>query len=92
MKHSRVSEVELAGGLKWRQEETWIGARMGPFFARKGITFKEPRHRPARAVTVVDIASPRCEPRSAKKYPGPTLDVKPAGSQRCRPGPSRRST
>ena len=35
MRRSRVSEVLLAEGLKWRQEETWFGARVDPDFARK---------------------------------------------------------
>jgi transposase len=35
MKRSRVSEVLLAEGLKWRQEETWFGARVDPEFERK---------------------------------------------------------
>src|SRR3954451_2656716 len=35
MKRSRVGEVLQAEGLKWRQEETWFGARVDPEFARK---------------------------------------------------------
>ena len=35
MERSRVSEVLLAGGLKWRQEEIWFGARVDPDFERK---------------------------------------------------------
>ena len=35
MKRSRISEVLLAEGLKWRQEETWFGARVDPEFTRK---------------------------------------------------------
>src|SRR3954447_23690127 len=35
MKRSRVSEILLGEGLKWRQEETWFGARVDPEFARK---------------------------------------------------------
>jgi transposase len=35
MKRSRVSEILLAEGLQWRQEETWFGARVDPDFARK---------------------------------------------------------
>ncbi len=35
MKRSRVSEILLAEGLKWRQEETWFGARVDPEFTRK---------------------------------------------------------
>ncbi len=35
MKRSRVGEVLLAEGLKWRQKETWFGARADPEFTRK---------------------------------------------------------
>jgi transposase len=35
MRRSRVGEVLLAEGLKWRQEETWFGARVDPDFTRK---------------------------------------------------------
>src|ERR1043166_2633360 len=35
MQRSRVSAVLLAEGRKWRQEETWFGARVDPQFARK---------------------------------------------------------
>ena len=35
MRRSRVGEVLLAEGLKWRQEETWFGARVDPEFAEK---------------------------------------------------------
>ena len=35
MRRSRVSEVLLAAGLKWRQEETWFGARVDPDCTRK---------------------------------------------------------
>jgi transposase len=35
MRRSRISEVLLAEGLKWRQEETWFGARVDPDFERK---------------------------------------------------------
>ena len=35
MKRSRISEILLAEGLKWRQEETWFGARVDPEFGRK---------------------------------------------------------
>jgi transposase len=35
MRRSRVGEALLAEGLKWRQEETWFGARVDPDFTRK---------------------------------------------------------
>lgn len=35
MRRSRISEIFIQEGLKWRQEETWFGARVDPDFARK---------------------------------------------------------
>jgi transposase len=35
MRRSRISEILLAEGLKWRREETWFGERVDPEFARK---------------------------------------------------------
>ena len=49
MRRSRVSEVLLAEGLKWRQEETWFGARVDPNFAeeRGPSSSSTPRRRSA---------------------------------------------
>jgi transposase len=49
MRRSRVGEVLLAEGLKWRQEETWFGARVDPDFTRKRgpSSSSTPRHRRA---------------------------------------------
>ncbi len=49
MRRSRIGEVLLAEGLKWRQEETWFGARVDPDFARKRgqSNSSTPRHRRA---------------------------------------------
>src|SRR4051795_10836774 len=35
MRRSRISEIFIQEGLKWRHEETWFGARVDPDFARK---------------------------------------------------------
>src|SRR5919206_4431943 len=35
MRRSRISELFLHEGLKWRHEATWFGARVDPEFARK---------------------------------------------------------
>jgi transposase len=35
IKRSRINEVLLAEGLRWRQDETWFGARVDPDFAAK---------------------------------------------------------
>ncbi len=35
MRRSRISEIFIQEGRKWRHEETWFGARVDPGFARK---------------------------------------------------------
>jgi transposase len=35
MRRSRISEIFLREGLKWRHEETWFGERVDPDFAKK---------------------------------------------------------
>jgi transposase len=45
MRRSRISEILLDEGLKWRQEETWFGERVDPDFARKrGRSSSSTRH------------------------------------------------
>ena len=36
MKRSRLGEVLLSEGLRWRKEETWFGERVDPDLRRKG--------------------------------------------------------
>ncbi len=35
MRRSRISEILIREGLRWRQDETWFGARVDPDFAEK---------------------------------------------------------
>ena len=35
IKRSRIQEVLVAEGLRWRQQETWFGQRVDPDFAAK---------------------------------------------------------
>src|SRR3954453_6905400 len=35
MRRSRIGEILLREGLRWRHEETWFGARVDPDFAQK---------------------------------------------------------
>ena len=35
MKRSRIDEILLQEGLRWRQQETWFGERVDPEFAKK---------------------------------------------------------
>ena len=48
MRRSRISEIFLQEGLKWRHEETWFGKRVDPEFARKRgrSSSSTRRHRP----------------------------------------------
>jgi hypothetical protein len=49
MKRSRIGEVLIAEGLRWRQQETWFGERVDPAFAEKrGVSPRSTRrHRTA---------------------------------------------
>ena len=35
MKRSRISEILVEEGLRWRKQETWFGERVDPDFAEK---------------------------------------------------------
>ena len=35
MKRSRIGEILIAEGLRWRRHETWFGERVDPDFAEK---------------------------------------------------------
>jgi transposase len=49
MRRSRIGEIFIQEGLKWRHEETWFGARVDPEFAgKRGRSSGSTRHhRPA---------------------------------------------
>jgi transposase len=64
MRRSRISEIFLQEGLKWRHEESWFGARVDPDFTRKrgrSSSSTRPR-RPA----VSSFASTRWAPKPAR--------------------------
>ena len=46
IKRSRIDEILLKEGLRWRRHERWFGERVDPAFAEKGAD-REPLHRPA---------------------------------------------
>jgi hypothetical protein len=35
MQRSRIDEIRLHEGLRWRRHETWFGERVDPAFAEK---------------------------------------------------------
>jgi transposase len=49
MRRSRIGEILIREGLRWRHEETWFGERVDPDFARKRgrSSSSTPPHRPA---------------------------------------------
>src|ERR671938_510309 len=61
MRRSRISEILIREGLRWRHEETWFGERVDPEFARKRgrSSSSTPQHRP----TASSSASTRWAPR-----------------------------
>jgi transposase len=67
MRRSRISELFIHEGLKWRHEETWFGERVDPDFARKRgrSSSSTRRHRPA----VSSSASTRWGRRPARAIP-----------------------
>ena len=79
MKRSRVSEVLLAEGLRWRQEETWFGVRVDPQFERKRE--RSSLSTPLRPRAAWSSASTRWD----RSRPG----VTPAGALSSRPRPKR---
>jgi transposase len=49
MRRSRISEIFIQEGLKWRHEETWFGERVDPDFARKRGRSSSSTRQPRRA-------------------------------------------
>jgi transposase len=49
MRRSRIGEILLQEGLRWRRQETWFGERVDPEFTEKrgGLRRSTPRHRKA---------------------------------------------
>ena len=64
MRRSRISEIFIQEGLKWRHEETWFGKRVDPDFARKRgrLSSSTRRHRS----TASSFASTRWDRKPAR--------------------------
>jgi transposase len=87
MKRSRISEILLAEGLKWRQEETWFGARVDPDFERKrGLSSTST---PPHPTTVLSSVLTRWGRRPPRAIPADASSSRP---DRGRNGPNRKST
>jgi transposase len=85
IQRSRVGEILLEEGLRWRKHETWFGAeRVDPDFAKKKGGHRATLHGPARR-----------QRRALPRRNGSGVGQKPPGrrtaSDRPRPGAARRS-
>ena len=67
MRRSRIGEVLQREGLRWRQEETWFGARVDPDFARK--RGRSSGSAPPRPRAASSSASTRWDRRPARATP-----------------------
>src|SRR5512135_2553646 len=94
IKRSRIDELLLEEGLRWRHQETWFGERVDPDFAEKRGSSNgsiRPRRRaaPSSASTRWGRRRPRASPGRSPSAPSrgmrPMAAAPPAG-------PSRRST
>src|SRR4051794_3955592 len=98
IKRSRIGEILVDEGLKWRHHETWFGERVDPDFAEKRGSSNDstrPRRRAASssASTRWDLSRPRASRDSDSSTPGrsersarPGRDPRPSP-----PRPSRES-
>ena len=95
MKRSRINEILLDEGLKWRHQEGWFGARVDPDFAEKRGSSKRstpprPRARSSSASTKWDHSRPRATP--AKDSFAPRRRTRPTAATAPRAERSKRST
>ena len=86
IKRSRIDEILLAEGLRWRQQESWFGERVDPDFAAKrgrssGSTPNHPRMRSSSASTRWGRPCPRPSRGRSPSMPSP------ASSPTAPPGP-----
>ena len=67
MRRSRISEIFIQEGLKWRHDETWFGARVDPEFARKrGRSSSSTRQRRPAASSSASTRWGRRPPRATR--------------------------
>jgi transposase len=67
MKRSRIDELLIAEGLRWRKEETWFGERVDPAFAQqRGRSNTAPRLLPTAASSSVSTRWVRKRHRASR--------------------------
>ena len=68
IKRSRIDEILLAEGLRWRRQETWFGERVDPALRRKKGAIETLYTAPPPGSVVVCLDE--MGPESAKSFPG----------------------
>ena len=76
IRRSRIQELLVAEGLRWREQETWFGQRVDPDFAAKGGAIEQLYTAPPEGSAVVCLDE--LGPESAKSYRGKRLLRPPA--------------
>src|SRR5215208_51638 len=74
MRRSRIDEILLKAGLRWRRQETWFGARVDPEFAEKGA-HRDALHRTTRGQR--SCLPGRDGPAQRQELPGPRPGAAP---------------
>src|SRR3954447_11616715 len=95
IKRSRIGEILVDEGLKWRHQETWFGERVDPEFAEKRGSSKPSTRRRRRgasssASTRWGRSRPRATPAKGPSTPNPDRAPKAKSSRPSEP--SKRST
>ncbi len=86
MKRSRLDEVLVSEGLRWRKHETWFGERVDPDFAAKRGPSSDSTPAPPADSVVVCLCLDEMGPEAAKSFAGQALvDVTHATGPACHP-------
>ena len=86
MQRSRIDEILLHEGLRWRKHETWFGERVDPAFAEKGED-RNPLHHAA-CGQLCDLPG-RNGPGQCEELCGSCLGAGPDATGRARPARGR---
>ena len=67
IRRSRIDEILLAEGLRWRKQETWFGERVDPeFAAKRGPSSGSTPHRPRARSSSASMRWGRRRPRASR--------------------------
>jgi transposase len=79
IKRSRIQEILVEEGLRWRSQETWFGERVDPDFAKKRGVIEQLYTAPPEGSVVVCVDE--MGPESAKTFRGWELVARPVNAE-----------